>query len=433
MTIIFWFRRDLRLHDNHGLHMALRDGAAVVPVFIFDRHILADLEDRSDPRITFIHDEVISMKETLEDQGSTLLIRHGDPLDEIVRIARERQAGAVYANHDYEPYARERDERVRKSLQESGIRFLTFKDQVIFEKDDILKDNGEPYTVFTPYSKRWKASLRDGSFQEFDCLAFRKNYFRSVPMPGITLQEMGFVRSEREFPSREIDPDRLAVYHIFRDFPGLEGTSRLGLHLRFGTISIRHLAGLAAEINETYLNELIWREFYMMILWHFPQVAKASFKPEYDRIRWRNDEKEFKAWCGGNTGFPIVDAGMREMNRTGYMHNRLRMVTASFLTRLLLIDWRWGEAYFAARLLDYEMASNNGGWQWSAGTGCDAAPYFRIFSPDSQTHRFDPDRLYIKKWVPETGTEQYAGTLVDYRAARGRAIETYRKALRGLS
>jgi deoxyribodipyrimidine photo-lyase len=410
--------------------MALNENDAVLPVFIFDSHILAMLEDRADARITFIHDEVIQLKRQLEAMGSTLLILYGEPVEVIRGLTKKYQVSSVYANHDYEPYARERDSRLSKYLESIGARFNTYKDQVIFEKDDILKDNGQPYTVFTAYSKRWKAMLTPDCFEEFDCKIYHHRFFQTSPVLGLSLEEIGFTRSGALFPLKKIDVALIQTYHTTRDFPALRGTTRLGLHLRFGTVSIRKLARIASTANETYLNELIWREFYMMILWHFPHVVNGSFKPEYDHIQWRNDEKEFRAWCEGRTGYPIVDAGMRELNSTGYMHNRMRMMTASFLTKMLLIDWRWGEAYFAGKLLDYELSSNNGGWQWSAGTGCDAAPYFRIFSPDSQTRKFDPELKYIRKWIPETGTEQYPKPVVDYRDARERALRTYKIGLR---
>ena len=429
MRAIFWFRRDLRLEDNHGLYRALEENAPVVPVFIFDKHILSRLEDKDDARLTFIYDEVGRLKNRVEKFGSSLIVRFGEPVSIIEGLAVEFSIGKVYANHDYEPYARERDEEVARSLRALNVSFITVKDQVIFEKDDILKADGKPYTVFTPYMKQWKAAFAVENTEAYNTEKYVQHFYRMAPRTLPSLEELGFRRSSLCFPGREIDEELIASYDKTRDIPSLEGTSRLGIHLRFGTISIRKLVRTAAKLNEVFLNELIWREFYMMILWHFPHVEKSSFKPRYDRIPWRNDEAEFRAWCEGHTGYPIVDAGMRQLNETGYMHNRLRMVTASFLTKLLLIDWRWGEAYFARKLLDYELSSNNGGWQWSAGSGCDSAPYFRIFSPDSQTNKFDPQGSFIKRWVAEKDDEQYPAKLVEYSSARKRALEVYRKAL----
>jgi deoxyribodipyrimidine photo-lyase len=430
MAAVFWFRRDLRLEDNHGLFRALKDNERVLPIFIFDSNILSKLEDKDDARLTFLHAEVSSMKKELEKTGSSIIVRHGEPEKVLKQLTGEYKIDKVYTNRDYEPYATERDRKVIKFLQEKKIAFLDFKDQVIFEKGDILKDDGDPYTVFTPYMRRWKSSFQQGEIMEFNPKPYFKHLHPLDPQPMPTLDDLGFIPSNLKYPARKADANLISNYHETRDIPSLNGTSRLSIHLRFGTISIRQLVNKAAGLNEVFLNELIWREFYMMILWHFPHVMSRSFKPQYDMITWRNDEEEFRAWCEGKTGYPIVDAGMRQLNETGYMHNRLRMITASFLTKLLLIDWRWGEAYFARKLLDYELASNNGGWQWSAGTGCDAAPYFRIFNPDSQTKKFDPEHKYIRTWVPELETEQYPERVVDYKAARERALTTYRDALK---
>lgn len=426
---VFWFRRDLRLEDNHGFYEALRNNESVIPLFIFDKNILSRLEDNDDPRVTFIYDEVRQLKNQLEKAGSSLLIKHGLPSEILEKLTLEYPIRAVYANHDDEPYALERDEKISRLLHGKGIEFLRFKDQVIFGKDDILKDNGEPYTIYTPYMKRWKARFPAEGVQEYPSQSMLHRLHKTKPFPIPPLEEAGFIRSTLSFPPKTFDRDLLRDYDKTRDFPSIRGTSRLSVHLRFGTISVRKLAAVAVQTNDIFLNELIWREFYMMILGHFPRVAERSFKPRYDLVRWRNDEQEFRAWCEGRTGYPIVDAGMRELNRTGYMHNRLRMVTASFLTKLLLVDWKWGEAYFARKLLDFELASNNGGWQWSAGTGCDAAPYFRIFNPEMQEKKFDPQQSYIRKWVPELNTEQYPARVVDYRSARERALKVYREAV----
>ncbi len=429
MKALFWFRRDLRLDDNQGLFRALKENDEVVPLFIFDSNILKELEDDDDPRVTFIYYEILKLKKRLEELGSSLQIKYGDPLRVFKEIVPECGICRVYTNHDYEPYARDRDKKVADYLRSKQIEFMSFKDQVVFERDDILKENGEPYTVFTPYKNRWRSIFHVDTLPDYDTSIHLPNFLRTDAFPTPSLEDIGFKKSGITFPSAKIDRDLIQAYDRTRDIPSIRGTSRLSVHLRFGTISIRRLIKTAALTNDTFLDELIWREFYMMILWHYPYVSERSFKPKYDHIPWRNNEDEFTAWCEGKTGYPLVDAGMREMNETGFMHNRLRMLTAAFLTKLLLIDWRWGEAYFARKLLDFELSSNNGGWQWSAGTGCDAAPYFRIFNPDTQTRRFDPDQKYIAKWIPELRTEQYPGPIVEYRLARQRALETYKKAL----
>lgn len=426
---VCWFRRDLRLHDQAALSLALRQTDPVLPLFIFDRHILDRLEDKADRRVEFIYQALEAMQAQLAEKGSTLVTRYGYPLEELKALSDEYDIRAIITNHDYEPYARERDEQVAGWCRSQGIRFETCKDTVIFEKSEVVKDDGKPYTVFTPYSRRWKASLTPASFAAHDTSADR--YFRQPPRPLIRPEEMGFSRSGQPFPPAGWQKELIRQYREKRDFPGLPGTSRLSVHLRFGTVSIRQLARETAALSETFLNELIWRDFYHMILWHFPQVATRSFKPDYDKIRWRNNEQEFAAWCAGQTGYPIVDAGMRELNATGFMHNRVRMIVASFLTKHLLIDWRWGEAYFAAKLLDYDLAANNGGWQWAAGSGCDAAPYFRVFNPYLQTQKFDPQLTYIKKWVPEFQELTYPRPIVEHDVARKRCLEVYSAALKG--
>jgi len=429
MVNIFWFRRDLRLEDNTGLYHALRDGLPVLPVFILDDNIIKTLQDPSDARITFIHDEIFRLKNQLELNGSSLCVVYGKPAEIFQKLAKEYTIRAVYANHDYEPYARDRDTSVEELLRDLNIEFLTYKDQVIFEKNEVLKDSGKPYTVFTPYSRKWKDLFQRIRLQSYPSEQLAGHFIKTSPFSLPELESFGFNRGVRMIPPREIDREVIRNYDLFRDFPGISGTSRLSVHLRFGTISIRRLVMTAAELNGVYLNELIWREFYMMILWHFPHVAHSSFKKDYDRIVWRNNEDEFAAWCQGKTGYPLVDAGMRQLNHTGYMHNRTRMVTASFLTKHLLIDWRWGEAYFAEKLMDYELSSNNGGWQWAAGTGCDAAPYFRVFNPELQAVKFDPEKKYINQWVPELNTPKYPHKIVEHAAARKTAIEAYKSAL----
>lgn len=438
---IFWHRRDLRLHDNAGAYHALRGDHPVLPLFIFDWNILHKLEDPADARVTFIHGEITQLKQELESMGRSMLVRYGKPENVWADLLQEFDIAAVYTNRDYEPYARQRDEKIRELLAGHDIPLHTFKDHVIFEELEVTKKDGGPYTVFTPYSRRWREKMLSETYSVGgeERSNFLKPYANedhydqyvktdaSFGMP--TLAEMGFTRSEVAIPSRDVPRKIIKNYDKTRNFPGIQGTSRLGIHFRFGTISIRQKAARARQLNDTYLNELIWRDFYAQILANFPRVVDHSFRPEYDYIAWRNNEDEFKAWCEGRTGYPMVDAGMRELNTTGYMHNRVRMVTASFLTKHLLIDWRWGEAYFGTRLLDYELASNNGGWQWAAGSGTDAAPYFRIFNPASQLKKFDKDLTYVKKWVPEYGTDDYVEPIVEHKAARERCLETYKAGL----
>ncbi|CAN5238965.1 deoxyribodipyrimidine photo-lyase [soil metagenome] len=423
---IFWFRRDLRLSDNAGLYHALKENKDVVPVFIFDTEILDKLEDRADKRVEFIHQSLQLMKQELENLGSSLLVLHGNP----VSVFKEVNPKAVYTNHDYEPYAIDRDGQIKKLLEKNGTEFKTFKDQVIFEKDEVTKDDGKPYTIFTPYSNKWKAALTKFHLKSFPTEKYFINLKKSKPLPFPQLSDLGFKNTNAIFPERSISQSIISKYDKTRNFPAIHGTTRLSVHLRFGTVSIRKLAQIAMKKNGVWLNELIWRDFYHMILYHFPRVKNDSFKPAYDKIQWRNNEKEFKAWCEGRTGYPIVDAGMRELNTTGFMHNRVRMITASFLTKHLLIDWRWGEAYFAAKLLDYDLAANNGGWQWASSSGCDAAPYFRVFNPQLQTEKFDPKFEYIRRWVPEFETKDYPKPVVEHRFARERVLRIYKEALK---
>lgn len=425
-TCIFWFRRDLRLQDNAALFHALKENESVLPIFIFDTEILNKLEDKADLRVAFIHQSFALMQQQLVEMGSSLLVLHGNPID----IFNELHPKAVYTNHDYEPYARTRDAKVKETLESKGVVFKTFKDQVVFEKDEVTKDDGKPYTVFTPYSRKWKSKLDEESLKSYPTEKYFDHFQKTKAHPLPSLQDIGFQEVNFSFPERLVKQSIVEQYDKQRNFPAIAGTTRLSVHLRFGTVSIRKLAQLALKKNETWLNELIWRDFYHMILWHFPQVATQAFKPAYDKIEWRNNEKEFAAWCEGKTGYPIVDAGMRELNATGFMHNRVRMITASFLTKHLLIDWRWGEAYFAKKLLDFDLAANNGGWQWAASSGCDAAPYFRVFNPALQTEKFDPKLEYIKKWVPEFGTAQYPMPIVDHAFARERVLKTYAEALK---
>ncbi|MDA1269040.1 MAG: deoxyribodipyrimidine photo-lyase [Bacteroidetes bacterium] len=423
-----WFRRDLRIEDQTALFYSLQQEQQVLPLFIFDRHILDALEDKSDARVTFIHKQIASLKAFFEKHGGSMLIKYGHPEIIFQELLDEFDILTVYTNRDYEPYAQSRDAQVEALLGKKNIPFLTFKDQVIFEPGEILNGSGEFYKVFTPFSRNWLEKFRQTRIQPLSDANW-KNLLQRTPIPYLSLSDMGFEPSPIEIPSTQIQDSILKEYEKQRNFPAVQGTSRLGIHLRFGTLSIRNLALKAVSLNATYLNELIWREFYMMILGHAPQVVNRAFKPQYERIPWRNNEVEFQAWCEGLTGYPIVDAGMRELNTTGFMHNRVRMIVASFLTKHLLIDWKWGEAYFAKKLLDFELSSNNGGWQWAAGTGTDAQPYFRVFNPDSQTEKFDKELRYIKKWVPELGTSSYPLPIVEHKFARNRAIETYKKAL----
>ncbi len=428
---IFWFRRDLRLNDNAGLYHALKAGLPVIPLFIFDTAILNNLENPADRRITFIHDAIAAMQASLVITGSSMIVKYGEPLNVFHQLVQEYRVDSVYTNHDYEPYATERDNNIQSLLQTHNISFNTFKDQVIFDKDEVIKDDGRPYTVFTPYSKRWLLKLNDFYVKPYPSKQFHNNFYKQKPATLPSIEELGFTRVSEKFPSADPPAQTIENYDKTRDYPGIDGTSRIGVHLRFGTVSIREMVQRARTMNAVYLKELIWREFYQMILWHFPKVGRGhAFKADYEAIRWRNNETEFDKWCKGETGYPIVDAGMRQMNATGFMHNRIRMVTASFLAKHLLIDWRWGEAYFASKLLDYDLASNNGGWQWAAGSGCDAAPYFRIFNPYLQTKRFDPQFKYIRTWVPEFEDFSYPSPIVDHEFARKRCLEVYSEALK---
>jgi len=429
-VVLFWFRRDLRLEDNRGLFEALKSGLPVQPIFIFDTHILNDLEDRQDRRVEFIHEALLQIQQRITSLGASIDVRIGDPLSVFNQLTTDYFVKAVYTNHDYEPYARERDQLVHNFLAENGIEFLTYKDQVIFEKAEVVKEDGNPYTVFTPYSRRWKATLLKKDWAAFQSHQLLDQLHKTLPISFPSLEKIGFKASGIAFPVSTWTKELIAAYQAKRDLPGVRGTSQLGVHLRFGTISIRKLASETSTWSETFLNELIWRDFYHMILWHFPHVVGKSFKPAYDAISWRNKQTEFEAWCEGQTGYPIVDAGMRELNTTGYMHNRVRMIVASFLTKHLLVDWRWGEAYFAKKLLDFDLAANNGGWQWAAGSGCDAAPYFRVFNPYLQTQKFDPQLTYIRKWVPEFEELIYTQPIVQHEVARKRCLETYGNALK---
>ena len=425
---ICWLRRDLRLEDHAALHAALKSGYPVLLLFIFDKAILDPLP-KADRRVVFIHLNLAKLKAELEELGSSMLIKYGLPEEVFEEILQTYNVKAVYTNHDYEPYAKQRDSKVTAHLHKHNIPLITSKDQVIFERSEVVKPDGKPYTVFTPYSKQWKSKLNDFYIKAYPTKKYFSNLYACKPFPMIDLSAMGFEDLDIEFPNVSF-AEKLASYELRRDYPADDATSYIGLHLRFGTISIREAARTALSNNaEKWLSELIWRDFYMMILDHFPQVQHQAFKPAYDRIQWRNNEKEFEAWCQGRTGYPIVDAGMRQLNQTGFMHNRVRMVVASFLTKHLLIDWRWGEAYFAEKLLDYELASNVGGWQWACGSGNDAAPFFRVFNPELQAKKFDPKNLYIFKWAPQYKEEKHDPPIVDHAFARDRMLRVYKAAL----
>ena len=449
---LFWFRRDLRLEDNAGLYHALRGPNPVLPIFIFDREILDDLTDKKDARVEFIYNAVAALKKQLEGLGSTMLILYGKPIEIWAQLIEKYTIAAVYTNHDYEPYAIDRDNALRQLLTAKGIAFHTYKDHVIFEKGEVLKSDGTPYIVFTPYSKRWLEKLQtqwrtvtgdDGEPQRisfyltsYPTEKYFDNFLKINPeihhssfATHYSLKDMGFEPSGLYFPPTSVARSLIRNYDKTRDIPSLPGTSRLGVHFRFGTISIREKARHAQPLNTTYLNELIWRDFYSQILGHFPHVVGHPFRPQYDRIEWRNAPEDFEKWKNGRTGYPIVDAGMRELNATGFMHNRVRMIVASFLSKHLLLDWRLGEAYFAQKLLDFDLASNSGGWQWAVGCGTDAAPYFRIFNPSEQTKKFDPKHQYIRKWVPEFETHQYPEPMVEHKFARERCLLAYKSAL----
>ncbi|MGZ8510418.1 MAG: cryptochrome/photolyase family protein [Chitinophagaceae bacterium] len=425
---ICWLRRDLRLFDNVALYHALKDKYPVLPVFIFDTKILEKLPDTKDKRVFFIYHSIEELNSILKDNGSALYVLHDTPLLAFEKICDGFSVKAVFTNHDYEPYARERDTAIGNFLKTKNIPFHTYKDQVIFEKSEVMKPDGPPYSIFTPYSKLWKqkyAAEKPGDFQTSD---YFFNLAKVKPFAIPSLKDLGFEKPAMIIPKPIIDEQVIRHYHETRNMPAIAGTSHISIHLRFGTVSIRQLAKLADRLNEQWLNELIWREFFMMILFHFPQVVNHSFKKKYEHIQWRNNEKEFELWCKGETGYPMVDAGMRQLNETGWMHNRVRMVVASFLTKHLLIDWRWGEAYFAEKLLDYELSSNNGNWQWAAGSGCDAAPYFRIFNPSEQLKKFDPELKYIKTWIKDFRPD-YLPPIVEHDYARKRALEVYKKSL----
>ncbi|MBE7685866.1 deoxyribodipyrimidine photo-lyase [Tenacibaculum piscium] len=421
---IFWFRRDLRLEDNVALFNALNSSNKVLPIFIFDEEILDKLPE-NDARVSFIYQTLQQLDTDLKAVGSSLLIKKGNPLEVWKTIISEFDISAVYTNKDYEPYGLQRDAEISDFLKSKSIDFLSYKDQVIFEEAEVTKNDGLPYTVYTPYKNKW--------LQKFNAEVDLKNHainfnnFHQFTSEIPSLKFIGFNESSIKVPPYNLS--NLANYDEVRDFPFADKTSYLSPYFRFGLVSVRKMVQFALKTNATFLNELIWREFFMQVLFHFPKVVTNNFKQKYDAIPWRNNEAEFEKWCKGETGYPMVDAGMRQLNKTGYMHNRVRMITAGFLCKHLLIDWRWGEAYFAEKLLDYELSANNGNWQWAAGTGCDAAPYFRVFNPEAQLKKFDKDLQYIRKWIENFDELTYPQPMVEHKFARERAISTYKEAL----
>ena len=426
---IFWFRRDLRLHDNVALFNALKSGEKVLPIFIFDTSILDKLP-KNDARVSFIIKELISMNEHLKSFDASIDILHGKPIEVFESLIKKYQIASVFTNQDYEPYAIRRDQEILELLKSENINFNSFKDQVIFEKNEITKKDGNPYVVYTPYSKKWIEAYEQINHIHYSSEDLLSQLYTQSKAKELTLEELGFIETNTPIKNYIFNSRIINEYEETRNFPALDNTSKLGPHLRFGTVSVRQMVSRAEEQeNKTFLKELIWREFFMQILWHFPHTHKDSFKPKYDRIVWRNNEDDFKKWCNGTTGYPMVDAGMRQLNNTGFMHNRVRMLVGSFLCKHLLIDWRWGEAYFAEKLHDYEMSSNVGNWQWVAGTGVDASPYFRIFNPTSQIKKFDKDFSYIRKWVPDFQELTYPSPMVDHKFARERCLKTYKEAL----
>lgn len=425
---IFWFRRDLRLEDNVGLYHALSSGFPVVPIFIFDKDILDKLDDRQDKRVDYIHQALTAINSLLQKEGTTLQTYHSTASDVFTALDETYAIQGVYCNRDYEPAAIARDTEIYNFFKPRNIPFKAFKDQVIFDKNDILKSDGKPYTVYTPYSKKWKEKWSTDSQQL--CAPNLAGFYQAPYCDILPLRVLGFEKTSFQFEKPILDLSIIDEYDKYRDYPALQRTTQLGTSLRFGTISIRQCVLYALAHNQVWLSELIWREFFMQILYHFPQVIQHSFRPQYDYIPWRNNEEEFALWCAGKTGYPIVDAGMRQLNETGYMHNRVRMIVASFLCKHLLIDWRWGEAYFAQKLNDYDLSANNGNWQWAAGCGCDAAPYFRVFNPTIQMEKFDNKLEYVKTWVPEYGTKSYPEAIVEHKIARERALVVYAEGLK---
>jgi len=424
---VYWMRRDLRLDDNHALYRALLEKEPVLPVFIFDTTILDQLENKEDRRVDFIRQHLGGLQDKLALKGKAIAEYHGKPLDIFKKLVQDYDVAAVYTNEDYEPAAIKRDAEIRDFLEGKNISFYSYKDQVIFAKDDVVKANGSPYSVYTPYSKKWLEQWEKDRQKPYPSERHLEKLL-DAKFKRLSLKGIGFESTGGSWKVPQLTDAFLKRYAEIRNTPS-EHTSELSVHLRFGTIGIRKLVERVGDKSEVFLKELIWREFFMQILYHFPKVVTHSFRAEYDRIPWENNEDYLASWQQGKTGYPLVDAGMRQLNKTGYMPNRVRMVCASFLTKHLLIDWRIGEAYFAVQLLDYDLSANNGNWQWCAGSGADASPYFRVFNPEEQQKKFDPEFIYIKKWVPEFNTKEYPEPIVEHKAAREKALNTYKKAL----
>ncbi|MBC8083875.1 MAG: deoxyribodipyrimidine photo-lyase [Hymenobacter sp.] len=432
--VLFWHRRDLRFHDNAGLTAALRSGFPVVPLFIYDREILDLLPSRRDARVTFIYDEVERLGRAAAQADGQFLAFYGQPPEVFAQLLTTHEVAAIYTNEDYEPYAAERDTAVAALCQRHGAAFHALKDQVIFAKDELLGKSGKPSKVFGAYRKAWLENLRDEQLQAYPSAELLAGKLAKLPNAPArpTLADMNFEEFRQEVPAAELPAEELVRnYHLTRNSPGrVDSSTRRSVHLRFGTLSVRELMRQAQALNPKLLAELIWRDYFMMLLWHYPRTATESHEPRLRHVPYRNNEDEFRAWCEGRTGYPLVDAGMRELNETGYLPNRARIATAGFLVKHLLIDWRWGDRYFADKLLDYDMSQNVGNWQWMAGTGVVAAPWFRVYSPQSQLDQYDPELTYVKKWVPEFGTSQYVTPIVDHKFARERAVDTLRAAYR---
>ena len=427
-TVIFWFRRDLRLNDNTGLYHSLKNNSKVLPIFIYDKNTLSKLNG-TDHRLDFIQSSINDINVILNKKNKSLSTFYGNPLDVFSKLIKKYNISKVYTNTDYTPYSTHRDIKIKELLESKNIKFKSYKDHVLFEKSEVVKNDNTPYKVYTPYSRKWLLKMSETNIEYFNSEENLKNLWVG-DNDHITIEEIGFKKNRLKPLELNLSNQVIEKYEETRNFPSINGTSKIGLHLRFGTVSTREMIKKAKlSENITFLKELIWREFFQQILYHFPATINKSFKPKYDRIEWINNEEQFKKWCIGETGYPLVDAGMRELNETGFMHNRVRMLVGSFLCKHLLIDWRWGEAYFAEKLYDYETASNVGNWQWVAGCGVDASPYFRIFNPHEQIKKFDKQLNYTKRWVPEFDKDQYIEPIVDHKQARERCLITYKKAL----
>ena len=426
--VIFWFRRDLRLDDNHALFKALKSGYDVLPIFIFDSNITNKL-NQNDHRLNYINNILDGLNKKLSKNKKKIYIYKGDPIEIISKLIIKLKIKEIYLNKDYEPYARDRDDKIEKLCVANNVSYNSFKDHVIFEEDQIVKKDGTPYVVYTPYSRKWIEKFQSNQVDSYPSELNLDGLLDSDKIREVNYL-MDFEKNIINPKTYKLDKDLIDKYEETRNYPALDSTSRIGVNLRFGTVSTRKIVKTSSErSNNTFLKELIWREFFIQILWHFPHTTEKPFKEKYERIEWRYNMDDFKLWCDGKTGYPIVDAGMNQLNKTGFMHNRLRMVVGSFLCKHLLIDWRLGEKYFADKLFDYEQASNVGNWQWVAGCGVDAAPYFRIFNPEEQQKKFDKELQFIKKWIPNYNKDNYINKIVNHKFARERCLNTYKKAL----